>query len=325
VTYPGGLFIDLHSQLVLGHSQFLPGAPDYLAVILSQNHFLVLIKGTRRGRRRCTRPWLGKISRGCGKTRIGRRGSELSVDRWLCNSRGGAELRATIANAKHPTVNVNSLDFSTNVTTAKLAIHEKNTEAPIYQARIYVLCQLTIRRNDHKFNSHRTSKLKSITTKDGFAKSKLIFSLDYIFGKGTSKKVDFEKITFQYSRRTGRLKYVTDKSFQKILFTFRANGTIAPTLLGAQMLISTRKLSNFRSRPPWTITVLDGVSEFISNGRTVFCKHVVHCSSSLLPGEDVAVLNESGKLLAMGKSILAGSVLKEFKRGAAVKIREGAR
>ena len=150
-------------------------------------------------------------------------------------------------------------------------------------------------------------------------------SIDYIFGKGTSKNLDFEKVDFQYSRRTGRLKYVIEKSSEKILFTFRANGTIAPTLLGAGMLIAKRKLFTIKSRPPWTITVIDGVSDFISKGRTVFCKHVVYCSDSLLPGEDVAVLNESGKLLAMGKSMLAGPVLKEFKRGAAVKIREGSK
>jgi uncharacterized protein with predicted RNA binding PUA domain len=164
-----------------------------------------------------------------------------------------------------------------------------------------------------------------IAARDDFAKSKLAMSLEYIFGKGTSKNLDFEKVDFQYSRRTGRLKYVIEKSSQKILFTFRANGSIAPTLLGANMLLSNRKLSRIGSRPAWTITVIDGVSDFISNGRTVFCKHVVHCSDLLLAGEDVAVLNESGKLLAMGKSILAGPVLKEFKRGAAVKIREGSK
>ncbi len=166
--------------------------------------------------------------------------------------------------------------------------------------------------------------MKFPASKNEFAKSKLLMSLDYIFGKGTGKKLDFEKLDFKYSRRTGRLKYVIEKSSEKILFTFRANGTIAPTILGAEALISGRNISRINSRPRWTITVLDGVSDFISNGRTVFCKHVVSCSDFLRPGEDVAVLNESGKLLAMGKSILAGPVLKQFKRGAAVKIREGA-
>ena len=150
-------------------------------------------------------------------------------------------------------------------------------------------------------------------------------SLDYIFGKGTGKKLDFEKLNFKYSRRTGRLKYVIDKSSEKILFTFRSNGTIAPTIMGAESMISGLNISRIKARPRWMITVLDGVSDFISNGRTVFCKHVVFCRESLRPGEDVAVVNESGRLLAMGKSMLAGPVLKQFKRGAAVKIREGAR
>ncbi|MFI5419704.1 MAG: PUA domain-containing protein [Nitrososphaerales archaeon] len=166
--------------------------------------------------------------------------------------------------------------------------------------------------------------MKSLTARKEFAKSKLVMSLDYIFGKGTGKKIDFEKVDFKYSRRTGRLKYVIEKSTEKILFTFRSNGTIAPTIIGAEMLISGRNISRIKSRPRWTITVLDGVSDFISNGRTVFCKHVVSCSDFLRPGEDVAVLNESGRLLAMGRSMLAGAVLKQFKRGAAVKIREGA-
>jgi conserved protein with predicted RNA binding PUA domain len=166
--------------------------------------------------------------------------------------------------------------------------------------------------------------LKSLPAKNDFAKSKLVMSLDYIFGKGTGKKLDLEKLDFKFSRRTGRLKYVIEKSSGKIFFTFRSNGTIAPTMLGAEMLMSGRNISRVKSRPRWTITVLDGVSDFISNGRTVFCKHVVSCSNLLRPGEDVAVLNESGKLLAMGRSVIAGPVLKQFKRGAAVKIREGA-
>ncbi|MDA4130388.1 MAG: hypothetical protein OK457_06420 [Thaumarchaeota archaeon] len=165
--------------------------------------------------------------------------------------------------------------------------------------------------------------MKAAERKNEFAKSKFAMSLDYIFGKGTSRNLDFENIDFQHSRRTGRLKYVALKSSEKILFTFRPNGTIAPTLLGAELLLSKRKISKINSRPPWIVTVRDGVSDFVSKGKTVFCKHVVSCSTHLLPGEDVAVLNESGTLLAMGRSVLAGSVMKQFKRGAAVKIREG--
>ena len=160
--------------------------------------------------------------------------------------------------------------------------------------------------------------------RDEFSKSKLIMSLDYIFGRGTSKGFHFSNVEFQYSRRTGRLKYVLDESTGQILFSFRPNGSIAPTVAGASRLICKKgKLRQFTSRPKWTVTVINGVSEVVSKGKTVFCKHVAYCSDSLRSGEDVAILNEDGALLAVGRAVLAGPFMKQFKRGPAVKIREG--
>ena len=146
-------------------------------------------------------------------------------------------------------------------------------------------------------------------------------SLDYIFGKGTSKCLDFDVIDFQYSRKTGRLRYVMDRESKEILFTFRANGSIAPTIKGAKMMLG--KVILKKSRPRWVVTVIDGISEFIASGKTVFCKHVAECDKNLKAGEDVAVLNQKGKLLAVGKSVVTGALMKQFKRGVAVKVREG--
>jgi archaeosine-15-forming tRNA-guanine transglycosylase len=50
----------------------------------------------------------------------------------------------------------------------------------------------------------------------------------------------------------------------------------------------------------------------------------VHCDDRLHPSEDVAVINERGELLAVGKSVVSGKTMKQFKRGVAIKIREGA-
>lgn len=69
--------------------------------------------------------------------------------------------------------------------------------------------------------------------------------------------------------------------------------------------------------------MIDGVTEFVSGGKTVFCKHIVHCDDSLRANEDVVVLNEGGELLAVGRSIIAGPLMKQFKRGVAVKVRQG--
>lgn len=83
------------------------------------------------------------------------------------------------------------------------------------------------------------------------------------------------------------------------------------------------KLKRNLGRPRWTITVLDGISEFVAEGKTVFCRHVVSCDDTLLAGEDVAILNEKGELLGVGKTVVPASVMKQFKKGVAVKVREG--
>ena len=124
--------------------------------------------------------------------------------------------------------------------------------------------------------------------KDKASKSKLEMSLDYVFGKGTSKALKSQELEFEYSRRTGRLRYVVTSATGETLFTFRSNGSIAPTIAGAKMLLN--PLPKIRSRPRWTVTVIDGVSQVVSQGKTVFCKHVAYCSNELKPSEDVSFL-----------------------------------
>lgn len=160
--------------------------------------------------------------------------------------------------------------------------------------------------------------------RDRFSGAKLKMSIDYIFGRGNSKSLDLKMLGFEYSRRTGRLRYVLDKSTKNVLFTFRQNGSIAPTIEGTNLLLLRANLSKIKARPSWTITVVDGVSDLIVKGKTAFCKHVVHCSDSVRAGEDVAILNESGKILAVGRTVVSGPQMKQFKRGPAVKVREGA-
>jgi uncharacterized protein with predicted RNA binding PUA domain len=168
------------------------------------------------------------------------------------------------------------------------------------------------------------TRIKNRNSKrEQFDKSKTSMSIDYIFGSKTSRKIEFSKISFVHSRRTGRIRYLTDKTTGNILFSFRPNGTIAPTVAGASLLVSRKNNSSKSSSREWEVTVIDGVSEVVAKGKTVFCKHVVFCSDSLRPGEDVSIMNEKGELLAVGKTVLGGPTVKQFKRGQAVKIREG--
>jgi len=162
-------------------------------------------------------------------------------------------------------------------------------------------------------------QINSAIEKNKFDKIKSEMTLDYIFGRNVSKNIDFSKIEFVHSRKTGRIKQLEDKESGKVLFTFRPNGTIAPTPTGASMMIST----GVDPKAKWILTVIDGVSEIIAGGKTIFCKHVVSCSDALRPAEDVVIVNEKKELLAVGHAVIGGPIVKQFKRGQAVKVREG--
>lgn len=155
-----------------------------------------------------------------------------------------------------------------------------------------------------------------------FDRLKTAMTIDYIFGRGTSKSIDFSKVVFHHSRKTGRIRQLEDRESGKVLFTFRSNGTIAPSIDGASMLMSGMRK---RNSPRWVVTVMEGVSDFVSSGKTVFCKHVANCSDKLRAGEDVVIVDEERKILAVGRAVLDGSAVKEFKRGQAIKVREGVR
>ena len=189
-----------------------------------------------------------------------------------------------------------------------------------------MLCQTKARSRDRgteRVSEPKDKRLSTSSSKEVFSRSKLAMTLEYIFGRNTSRSLNFSQLQFVFSRRTGRLKYAADRNSKQVLFTFRPNGTVAPTIEGASLLLSKSKVTKIKSRPRWTITVLDGVSEVVSEGKTVFCKHVVHCDDSLRAGDDVSILNEKGDLLAVGRSIISGPMMKQFKRGPAVKVREG--
>jgi len=166
-----------------------------------------------------------------------------------------------------------------------------------------------------KSRSRRDSSIR----RNQFDESKIKMSLDYIFGRNISKRINFSTFSYIHSRKTGRLKQIEMPPNGRVQFTFRPNGTIAPTVSGAQFLTSGKSNPKLRN----TVTVIDGVSEVVGGGKTVFCKHVVSCSDSLRAGEDIVIINEKRKLLAVGRAVLNGPAMKQFKRGQAVKVREG--
>jgi predicted RNA-binding protein (TIGR00451 family) len=71
------------------------------------------------------------------------------------------------------------------------------------------------------------------------------------------------------------------------------------------------------------VTVQNDVSEFIAGGEDVFAVHVVRADDEIRSKDEVIVLDEAGRVLAVGRAALSGGEMRAFKRGVAVKVRHG--
>ena len=123
-----------------------------------------------------------------------------------------------------------------------------------------------------------------------------------------------DECTVDLSKRTGNLRRVLQES--TVLATIRANdGRIVLTMAGAQRL---HQLTPF---PRLRVVVKQEVTPFISDGRSVFAKHVENVDPQLRAGDEVLVVNEKDELLAVGNAHLSPQEMLDLSRGVAVKTR----
>jgi len=139
---------------------------------------------------------------------------------------------------------------------------------------------------------------------------------DYQLGKGAGKALFPEDVQVVFSRRTGRIRHVYLN--HKLLATLRPNdGMFSLTITGAKRLMKGLKPLRL-----W-VKVQKDAEPFIAKGKSVFAKHVVDADSEVRPQEEVVVMGEKGRVLAVGKAVLTGKEMKAFKQGVAVKVRRG--
>ncbi len=145
-------------------------------------------------------------------------------------------------------------------------------------------------------------------------KRRLTATLDMLFGKGVSSSLPFDKLDFVYSKRTGKVKHVMLDG--KILCTFRKDGGIALTMDLARLLLKEHIFMEH------CIIVGNDVARYIVEGRSVFCRHVKYAGSKITVNSEVAVLDENRNIIAIGKAVLPSCIIRDMKRGVAVKVRE---
>ena len=152
------------------------------------------------------------------------------------------------------------------------------------------------------------------------AREKVRRHVDAIFGAGVSDALPAD-MQFNYSKRTGRIKNFSIGG--RLAVTLRTDGGLALTTTGAQYLLENSK--QFREN---CIEPMEEAVPFVSEGRSLFCKHVKWCGSNIKVGSDVAVIDCSGDsgrvvVVAVGIAMLPSRLMKQYRKGVAVKVRQG--
>ena len=141
---------------------------------------------------------------------------------------------------------------------------------------------------------------------------------DYQFGQEVTDILfgNEENISIEYSRNTGKIKHVFYEN--NLMLNLRpTNGLFTISLFTANLI------NENLASPYLRAIVLDDISEFIKEGRNVFCKHVVEIDKNLRPQDEIIVTNQSAELLAIGKLVVPITYINSFKNGIAIKVRRG--
>jgi len=153
-------------------------------------------------------------------------------------------------------------------------------------------------------------------------REKVCKHVDAIFGPGVSDALP-DDIQFSFSRRTGRIKNFSISG--RLAITLRTDGGLALTIMGAQYLLENSKQFWENCVKPMREAV-----PFVSEGRSLFCKHVEWCGSNIKVGSDVAIINGNSnnggndtRVIAVGVAILSSRLMKQYHKGVAVKVRQG--
>jgi len=139
---------------------------------------------------------------------------------------------------------------------------------------------------------------------------------NYQFGKHLGNLLFKGSVQVTKSRKTNKMRLIFRDG--RHISTLRArDGFLALTTDGAAIILRSIR------QPPNLVEVRGEVGEFIRAGRNVFAKHVVRADPLIRPQDEVIVVDEKRKLLAVGRAALSGSDMIQFKRGVAVKTRRG--
>ncbi|QLH75400.1 MAG: tRNA guanosine(15) transglycosylase TgtA [Methanomassiliicoccales archaeon] len=139
---------------------------------------------------------------------------------------------------------------------------------------------------------------------------------DYQFGKGAADALFSGKVELVKSKNTDKIRnvivdgdHVASMRAEDGFFTLRPPG-------------ARRLLKAFPSPRLRAVVVKDSVP-FNRDGKNVMCGFIVCCDDMLRPGDEVIIVDDEDDLVAIGKLILTSDEAMRFKKGLAIRVREG--
>jgi Prefoldin, molecular chaperone implicated in de novo protein folding, alpha subunit len=102
------------------------------------------------------------------------------------------------------------------------------------------------------------------------------------------------------------------------LVTYGTDGRLRLGLAGAHRLEAALEF------PAYRVVVGDESEPYVREGRNAMAKFVRECDPGIRPLDEVLVEHVDGDLLAVGRAELAGTGMRSFATGMAVRVREGA-
>ena len=139
---------------------------------------------------------------------------------------------------------------------------------------------------------------------------------DYQYGEGVGSKLFPDNVQIQYSPATGRIRYIN------------LNGERIATLRPTDGLLSlsidaARTLAQRSPSAQCFVTIRQDIAKFVADGGDVFAAHIIKADPEIHAKDEVIVLDEAGKVLAVGRAFLSSAEMAAFKTGVAVKVRHG--
>ena len=139
---------------------------------------------------------------------------------------------------------------------------------------------------------------------------------DYQFGKGAGALLLDGKVELVKSKNTDKIRNVLVDG-EHVLSMRAPDGFFSLRPPGA------RRLMRGLAPPKLRVIVAEDSEPYIREGKNAFCQFVKDCDPDLVPMDEVIVVNQKDEMLAIGRAMMSRDEMLSFKKGLAVRVREG--